>query len=227
MKEYDFYNDYIKKATHSSKYNFQLEPLIKNFSFLDFIKNGIKNKAVDYGAFLVITGKQYVVGYNSSFGLGSHLGAFARTFVDIFGGGNIARDIDAIRYSLRCEQSFITARIVLEYVNNALYKFFNAGYIFLIVPDDGISYSQYEVFEQFYEDYNSEIKLGSKYCGNNKFKVEFRYTDVDGTKLTSSTDSLDSFKEYLKTRINPNKTLNFDTSEIILGTEIKNPKQKK
>ena len=82
---------YHNKLTGNIELNYDLFPLIKDFDFYSFIDYAEKHKNIvtDYGGFIVITPKQYVIGYNSNFGTGSHLASLARVTKDIYGGGNI------------------------------------------------------------------------------------------------------------------------------------------
>ena len=101
------YNSYIaRKNGNGSAYNYDLGPLIYNFSFDTFILDAEKSKEglQEHGAFLIITNNQYIIGYNAGYGTGTHISAFARTTKDMFGGGSILNQNEAFKlhYSPYC-----------------------------------------------------------------------------------------------------------------------------
>ena len=55
-----------RKTGGGSAYNYDLTPLIENFTFYDFVTKIENNQ--DHGGFLVITDNQYIIGYNAGFG---------------------------------------------------------------------------------------------------------------------------------------------------------------
>jgi len=72
-----------RKSGNVTEYNFDINKMIKDFSFYDFIDQTRGGKK-DNGAFLVVTDKQYILGYNADYGLGSHQQSFARCEAEIF-----------------------------------------------------------------------------------------------------------------------------------------------
>ena len=60
---------YQNRNDNGRDYNYDITPLIQNFDFYDFIDYAerFKEEIKDYGAFIVITNKQYIIGYNASF----------------------------------------------------------------------------------------------------------------------------------------------------------------
>ena len=207
----DVYNSYYnRKVGGGSNYNFELEPLINNFSFIDFISEGIEYQYDDYGAFLVITDKQYIIGYNAGFGVGGHHSAFARVFKDICGGGTINNDRDMVRLCSSCKSNFLIARIVFEKVYDDC-----VGCIRFIYPKDGITAEQFTVFEKFYEDYNKEISLTVRRYGIRKFNVCYEYSVGTGTKRPNISDSLDNFRDFIRYWINPDKKVDISSERII------------
>ena len=75
MRDEDILREfYSNKDSHLMSYNFDLKELMDNFTMLNFVKNGRKvclsEEGVDFGGFFVCTPKQYVIGYNSNYGVG-------------------------------------------------------------------------------------------------------------------------------------------------------------
>ena len=85
------------KSTEKEENNFDIKELIHNFSLYDFIDAAKERPDEDFGGFLVCTPKQYLFGYNSGFGPGPHAASFARTMLDIKGGGIISNQMELIK----------------------------------------------------------------------------------------------------------------------------------
>lgn len=212
-------NSYLaRKSGGGSAYNYELAPLIKNFSFYDFVQEGErkKYKAEDHGGFLIITNRQYIVGYNAGFGVGAHASAFARTMMDINGGGTMHTDADVFSKQSECKRNYITARIVYEYINDningrAIYQ----GYINFDLSHLGykITPQQFECFKKFYNDHNDDIKYVANHNG---FYVRFSYKDEKGNTQYNVSGSLDALYDYLSTIVYYDKTIHEEP--IILGT---------
>ena len=209
-------NAFLKRKTgNGSAYNYELSPLIENFTFYDFIDEAKKEPPKDHGAFLVITNKQYIIGYNAGFGNGTHMSAFARTFKDINGGGIIGIEHDAILLSIKCQKNYLTAKICYESCRNNLYR--NPNYKGTITfelssIDYKITKEQFDVFEIFYNDYNEDIKYITK---KNDIYVRFSYLDEKGNLIKSKTTDLDELYNYLLNNIDYNKQIEEET--VILG----------
>lgn len=211
-----------RKSGGGAKYNYDLGPLIYNFSFLDFIYDALKYKGVgnDFGAFLVLTNKQYVLGYNAGFGVGTHISSFARTFNDLNGLGNINNDLEAIRISEKCQKNYITARITYECVGeNENRGLLYLGSINFSIKSLPISRNQFEVFKKFYEDYNQEIELAVKKCSLDNFCVWFTYKKENGKQVINKSGSLDNLYDFLEKNIDYNKVIE-DEGEVLIGVGI-------
>lgn len=209
-----------RKSGGGEKYNYDLSPLINDFSFLDFVHEGLKYREVgnDFGAFLVITDKQYVLGYNAGFGVGTHVASFARTFIDLKGGGRIANDLEALRIAKKCNNEYITARIMYECVGedefrNPIY----AGSISFTLETLPISKGQFDVFKKFYEDYNKEIELVVKKCSINNFCVWYSYKDENKELCIDQASNLDNLYNFLEKNVDYNKTI--IQEEVLFGIE--------
>lgn len=220
------YNGYIaRKNGGGSSYNYDLIPLIDNFSFDTFIQDAEKSKdgLQEHGAFLVITNKQYIIGYNAGYGAGTHLSAFARTTKDMFGGGSISNQNEAFKLTGICCRNYITARIVYECVSyNENRRPIYSGYINFNLNefDNKITLEQFETFKAFYDDYNEDIKYVTKKYGSNKFYVRFCYKDQNDTGKENVSASLDELYNHLSNSIDQEKII-FDEFEII-GKNKKN-----
>lgn len=211
-----------RKSGGGSPYNFDLKPLIQDFSFYEFMYEALGHSEYDYehGAFVVITDKQYIIGYNAGFGTGTHISSFARVMKELNGGGDIGSFSEAFRLNSMCENRFFLARIIYEVVDvsdNSVPKL--AGYINFSLGDVPVTSSKFEVFKKFYEDYNSEIKsVCRKY---NNFKVIYSYID-NGIIRTGESDSLDELFEYISEHVVYDKPETSKEDERILGVKVKN-----
>lgn len=211
-----------RKSGGGEKYNYDLKPLIENFSFLDFIYDALKNREVgnDFGAFLVMTNKQYVLGYNAGFGVGTHIASFARTFNDINGRGEVKDNLEAIRLSEKCKKEYITARIMYDCVGENENRVpIYSGSINFSIKTLPITPSQFEVFKKFYETYNSEIELAVKKCSINNFCVWFTY-DTETSKFNvNKSENLDNLYKFLESQIDYDKVVD-DEDEVLVGVGI-------
>lgn len=229
MSENDVSAFLSRKSGGGEKYNYELTPLIENFSFLDFIYGALKYKGIgnDYGAFLVITNKQYILGYNAGFGVGTHIASFARTFNDINNRGKVENNLDAIRLSTRCQKDYITARIMYECIGeneNGIPIY--SGSISFSIKNLPITPKQFEVFKKFYEDYNKEIELVIKKCSINNFCVWFSY-DTETKKFNiNKSNNLDNLYNFLESQIDYNKVID-DENEVLIGVSIDETLSKK
>lgn len=187
-----FYN---KGKTGDAKYNYDLLPLIKDFSFYDFCAS---SRSDEHGGFVVITNKQYIVGYNRGFGEGSHMASFARVMKDIHGGGEIS-ERDAVMLDLSLEKEAIVARIVYEkYEDDISHEVNEQGYIHFIMGNYRINklitLSQYQQFLKFYDKYNEELKY---VCRRFNFTISYYNYDENGLGHHHESYSLDAVKEYM------------------------------
>ena len=218
---------FARKSGGGSKYNYDLGPLISNFDFDTFIRYAEKSKEElkDHGAFLVITNKQYIIGYNAGFGVGTHLSALARTTKDIlFGGGSISNQNEAFQLAGICCRNYITARIVYECAGyNEIHRPVYSGYINFNLNefDNKITLEQFEQFKTFYNDYNEDIKYVTKKYGLNKFYVRFCYKDQNGNGKENISDSLDALYNHLSNSIDSEKTI-INEYQIITENSKKN-----
>lgn len=194
-----FYN---RKEGKGSSWNFDLSPLITDFSFYQFISDA---KGEEFGGFVVITDEQYIIGYNAGFGYGTHASSFARVMKDIKGGGNINSANELMNLTSECCKKNIVARIVFEN---------NQGYINFEFPNI-ISRDMYDSFEKFYRDYNNEIHSVA-----NRYNFEVSYKDLLKNENNISKD-LDSLNQYLMSIIYNNEKDNDIDDEIIIGVSTK------
>lgn len=215
MKSNDLENYYVKGRTSGSKWNFDLQPLITDFNFYDFCCSA---NSSDHGGFLVITDKQYVVGYNAGFGEGAHVYAFARCMKDMQGGGDINSDKESFALDFTLEKEYLFARIIYEmYEDEVTHQKKHAGYIVFPLADfrnnKNITKGQFEQFLKFYEKYNDEIKYVYK-----KFNFVVDYTNYENDRVTHHyANSLDGLRDYLSKHIVDKKS--HDNHEIILNQE--------
>lgn len=145
------------------RFNFDLGILTNNFSFYDFCNNCINSKFEgEYGAFLVISDRQCVLGYNQGFGSGCHCEAFARFYADAYlDGRDIYSQDEILPLSSFVTDHFITARIVYEKTCNNLNSHIisHSGYINFNLLNNRFSLNELELFKKFYDKFNEELKL--------------------------------------------------------------------
>ena len=218
---------FARKSGGGSAYNYDLAPLISNFDFDTFIHYAEKAKKElkEHGGFLVITNKQYIIGYNAGFGVGTHLSAFARTTKDLLGGGYIANQNEAFKLTGICCRNYITGRIVYEVAGyDKFQRPIYSGYINFNLNefDNKITPGEFENFKVFYNDYNEDIKYVTKKYGLNKFYIRFCYKDEKGNGKENKSGSLDELYNHLSNSIDMKKKLETDEYEIIIGKTRKN-----
>ena len=200
-----------------NRYNFDLLPLIDNFSIVDFCYDAIKNirNADDLGGFAVITPKQIVFGYNDNFGTGTHLIAYARAYADINGLGKIQDEYVLNKYLERCKSEYVTCRLTADVVSKKGRVEYKFGF-FVSFPDN-MTYELYDMFKEFYDKYNEDIAYVNKKYG---LKTCCCRIDEEGVKAYQYYDDLTPILEYIEkesTRFQHSEEKN----EIILGGETR------
>lgn len=208
---------YRNRDTNGNDYNYDLTPLIEGFDFYEFVDYAerFKEEIKDYGAFIVITDKQYIIGYNASFGQGTHLSSFARVLKDIKGGGTIINSDEAKKLTDECIDSFLTGRIMYERCESAGRPKCE-GHISFNLVNKTITQEQLSTFEKFKEDYGLEIKRIVRKYGIDKFKIIVTFKTQDGQLESITTDNLDDVYELLKNFVSKDKIVDID--EHIIGT---------
>lgn len=209
-----------KDGKLTSIYNFDLSELMANFDFFDFCDEAKGRGSMyqpEHGAVLVITNSQYILSYNSSFGVGTHMATLARIYADIHNYGFISDNIVASHLSSECESKYICARIFYE--NNAGYISFNlapSGYSNDLTPE------MFDVFSKFYHDYNEDIQ---EVCKKFKIEVLYKWQDNKGKTIRETSSNLDNLYQFLKSKIDIDAQYNDE--EIIIGITPNKNKIKK
>ena len=206
---------YERKVGRGSNFNYDLYPLINNFSFYDLIdKSKDSNSNLeDYGAVIVITDKQYIIGYTAGYGAGTHNSAYARIMKELLGGGEISNLSDAEVLCDKCRKQYLTARIyysrlITNYGSDDSFT----GTIEFDLTNNNVTPEKFEMFKLLYDQYNSELlSLALK---RNKFSVIYYYKENDRV-MKNETNSLDSLYLYLEDHLI--NTTNND-NELIIGT---------
>lgn len=196
-----------KTGTLGNKYNFDLQEMINNFNFNDFCRYADEES----GAFVAITNKQYIIGYNSSFGDGSHIASLARVMKDISGGGKILTDYEAGTLSNEFRSKYLWGRIIYRKTKtiDSHVPHESYGSIGFDFSCNKITSLEYEMFCKFYDDFNEEIK---EVCNLYNFYIVFCYVENDELKSKPLKD-LDFIKEYMANNINDN--IDIDDEVII------------
>ena len=199
-------------------YNFDLKPLIENFSFYDFVTTSRRYNVInEHGGFLVITDKQYVLGYNSDFGKGTHTSSYARCYADFEGGKLINTYEDSLYYSSKCQSDFITARITFEKTGNNAngYPVFS-GRIYFNFGKTPITQGKLDVLEQFYKDNAEEIH---SICERYNIIIEYAVNDLIEKNCT-----LEAVMKYARFHMDPEAPCISKEDETIIGKTIKQAK---
>ena len=201
----------VNKGNNTDYANFDLTECIRNFSLLDFIKEGRENPSKDYGGFLICTPRQYIFGYNAGFGYGAHSSSFARALKDIEGGGKITSFQELNRLSSRCEHSYLCARLAYESYGNDEYGRPTFSGFMHFLTKTRISEKMFKSFEKFIEDYRNEIELAIK-NSNGTFYLSY-YSIETGKSI--HTNSIDEVIEYVRSHIDYD--YDPDSEEQIIG----------
>lgn len=212
---------FYQNRNHNGRdYNYDLSMLTKDFDFYEFIDYAekFKEELKDYGAFIVITDKQYIIGYNASFGEGTHLSSFARVMKDLKGGGMILNSMEAKQLTDECISKYLTGRIMYERCES-FGRPRCEGHISFNLVGKTITIEQLNVFEKFAKDYGLEIKRIIRKYGMDKFKIIVTFINENGLLDSIYTDNLDDVYELLKRHLALGSE---DFNEIILGVECKN-----
>ena len=212
-----------RKSGEGSSYNYDLKPLIENFTFYDFVAN--TRKYEEHGGFLIITNNQYIVGYNAGFGVGTHMASFARAMVNINDEkeSDITNEIDVYMLYKNCVQNYLVSRIVYEPYEDeetGRIKFYGSISFNLTATNKKITPQQFEIFKQFYNDHNEDIKYVTQKF---KFFVAVNYLDETGKEKYKVTEDLDFLYNYLENNIDNNKEI--PEEKIIIGKGINNRKK--
>lgn len=219
LLEYAYRTYFTKQHGDNNYFNFDITPLIKDFSFIDFIAIEAKT---EHSAILVITDNQYVLGYTDSYGIGTHKASIARVMKDITGGGYIRDLSEAKKLERQCTKQFITARIIYDYRGDNEYgRAIYQGAIYFSLPEgNAISIGQFENFKQFYTDYNRELEVLIATYGIDKFSIYYEYLDESGTKIRKKTNSLKDVYNNYENCINQNIEPKIE-NEVIMGISSK------
>lgn len=159
-------------------YKFDLDELINHFSqdgFRGFIQRGRSiNGAPEFGGFMVITDKQYILGYNANLGQGTHTSAYANC-MSLLKGNDINNDNDVIYLSSECQKNFITVRFVYEKMGRNQYGTWDyEGRILFDFGSLDITPGKLKALENFCNEYSQEFKYITEYY---KFKIFYSYLD--------------------------------------------------
>ena len=193
------------------EYNFDIKEMIDNFDYYDYLIN--LNNQDRNNAFLIITDKQYIIGYNQNYGEGIHNHAFARCMKDLKGGGTILQKEEK-ELTSECINNYLTGR--LTYEDNRKYILFNLTTGDKTIKNKNISPKQYEVFKMFYDDYNERIK-------NSSIEVDFHYA-LNNRSIGHTSNNLDELLILLEGLID--NSLDNEKEEIIIGKPLNNDVKK-
>jgi len=203
-----------RKSGSTTDYNFDIEQMIEDFSFYDLIYQ-TKAEQGENGGFIVITDKQYIIGYNAEHGIGSHQQSYAKCMAILEGDKQVGGYKDSLYYSEKCQNLFLTGRIIYEFVgHNENFQPRYEGKILFILGDKKITPDMMNAFEEFYNDYNREIE---SVCAKYSMTVGFCYNDENNERHSNYSKSLFNLCEYLKTAVSENVAQASAPDEKIIG----------
>lgn len=207
------------------KLDYDLEPLIEEFNHdgIYALFNSPNSKTDRNGAYLAITGKQYVLAFNYDYGLGEHVISAAKIFSEISGKKLVRENFYSMRNKLEKESSIITALLRYEYFNDnensiSVLK----GSIDFYLGDKKFNSSEIEMFLQFYDDYGYQIR---RVCHNYNFSVVLSYSDEKEKFGLDISKDLENVKKYILSHRNDNVKDYFEENNIterIIGIKKKN-----
>ena len=205
---------YANKSTGKMDCNFDLKELTENFSIFNFINDARKRPSEDFGGFLICTPKQYIFGYNSSFGIGSHGASFGRAMKDILGGGNISNEGELLRLASECERTYFCARLLYECVGYNHYQrpIFKGSLAFLTAKP--INEEMFQTFKKFIEDYGQEINLAVSTSGGS---FDLTYYSKEKRKSIHTND-LNEVYSYVESHIDYDYKVNIEEEIIGVST---------
>lgn len=187
---------YYRRSEHGSNRGHDIQELINDFSLYEFCSSA---KEGDHGAFLAITNKQYIIGYNVGFGDASHDVTIAKVMKELHGGGEVFNEKDAINLCIAFDRKYISARICYEIMGGAFsHTKEKEGYMIFDFTCRTIPRSQYEMFLEFYNDYHEEVEL---VCKKFNFNIHLRYRDNNGKLNEITSKNLEVVKEYMTNNI--------------------------
>ena len=204
------------KSTGRMECNFDLKELTSNFSLFNFIRDARKRPNEDFGGFLICTPKQYIFGYNSSFGTGTHGASFGRSMKDIMGGGNISSEGELLSLASQCERTYFCARLIYDCIGDNEYgrPIFDGKLVFL--TGKPIGYKMFETFKKFCEDYGDEINRVIAYY-NGTFHLTYY---IQEQKRSVNTFDLNEVYDYVSKHVDYN--YNPEINEQIIGVSTEN-----
>lgn len=210
---------YQNRSHNGRDYNYDLSTLTNDFDFYEFIDYAekFKEELKDYGAFIVITGKQYIIGYNASFGEGTHLSSFARVMKDLKGGGMILNSLEAKHLTDECINKYLTGRVMYERCES-FGRPRCEGHISFNLVGKTVTLEQLSVFEKFMASYSLEIKRIIRKYGMDKFKIIVTYINENGVLDSIYTDNLEDVYELLKKCVVLNSE---ESDEFIIGVDCR------
>ena len=190
MVDFD-YSLYAEKSRTHASCNFDLDEHVRKFDLFEFCYD--KSGTDRYG-FLVVMNDRYLMGYNASYGLGTHIGAFARVMQNQNGGGIILNDQEAYSLSEMCSSKFIVSSIMHEYVGDMLIKENKyKNYMSFEFKNNSYNSEVINTFKKFYDENNSNIiYLANKF----DFKVIFCYKRNEKL-LFDKSSNLDNVYEFV------------------------------
>ena len=228
-KDQEAYLAYFSDIREFNKYDI-VEDSLAGFSFDEFFKNYMYHDK-DYGGFVIITDKQYLVGFNKNQrGLEHHCDAIAKTYMKLHNLPDLPcitdyerqrSKVQAVKYFYAAGEEYICARF--DYEKKSSYNSASGGYekgkpneyegvLSFDISNTKINYKNYKQFLKFYLQYNDDIEYYSKHLN---FHVEYVY-DKD-KKIPSH--SLNELKDYLESYIENNKD-KIDVESINPNEEI-------
>ena len=203
------YLGYFSDIPEFNKYDI-VEDSLAGFSFDKFFKY-YPYYEHDYGGFVIITDKQYLIGFNKNKqGVEKHCDAIAKTYMKLHNlpdlpcatlEEKLRSKVKAVKYFYAAGEEYICARFDFEKksefrsANNEFEKGKPNEYQVVLsfdITKTKLNYRNIKQFIKFYEQYNDDIAYYSKHFD---FPVEFVYGN---DKKDKPSHSLDNMLAYLE-----------------------------
>lgn len=177
----------------------EVRKMIDNFNMEEFLQLDSVQKQL-YGAWIIITDNQYVVGNNENDKLGYHADSIRKVLCEIF-------DVD--RYHKIVTPTYSKNNFI---IGTLISSFDMADILFSINDLDGITPNQLLLFEKFMDEYNDIVKNKSSELGRRL--VSF---SIDG--VIYSTEDFSILHDVLLRKVDKYKEIPQDINIIGKGIE--------
>ena len=163
----------------------------------------------EFGAYLIITGNQYIFAKNCDDGVQGHMLSITKTFLELEGKNSDISILEAARINPKYDKNFLifSFEIKKDKINRRTEKMIRTT-----LNHSKISKEEYELFHMFYEEYKDAIKYAS-FDYNVWNKEVGKYVKIK---------NLDKLDQFLSTIVDENThPYELENGEKIVGIPLK------